>query len=76
MKGHFRFGGCMAKKVRKTRNTEEDALKIEAIPSTDPAARDEGPRLLPLRPNKDDSLAGKKYLDLADRALHGPHTKK
>ncbi len=62
----------MPKKVRRNRDVESDDSKIEPIPSTDPEARDEGPRLLPLRQSKSEGLTGKKYLDLADRALNGP----
>ena len=66
----------MAKRKMNRKPEELDGGKIEAIPSTDPAARDEGPRLLPLRSSKPESMAGKKYLDLADRALNGTDPKR
>jgi len=59
----------MAKKIRKDQSSSVQDVKLEPIPSSNPEARDEGPRLLPLRPPRPESLAGQKYLDLADRAL-------
>lgn len=66
----------MPRKPRKSRTRVAKVSRIEPIPITDPAARDEGPRLIPLRSTRPDGLTGKKFLDLADRALHGPHTRK
>ena len=44
-------------------------LKLKPIPPTEPAARDEGPRLIPLdEPSKEPSRL-EHYLDLADTAL-------
>lgn len=43
--------------------------KLKPIPPTEPAARDEGPRLIPLdEPSKEPSRL-EHYLDLADTAL-------
>jgi hypothetical protein len=43
--------------------------RVKAIPSTEPAARDEGPRLIPLRAEKDEEVPMSHYLHLADKAL-------
>ncbi len=67
----------MTKRSGKRKSHAKEESRIEPIPSTDPAARDEGPRLLPLRtPKEQEILTGKKYLDLADRALNGPHPRR
>jgi hypothetical protein len=42
---------------------------VKAIPSSEPAARDEGPRLLPLRNEANEELPMSHYLQLADKAL-------
>jgi hypothetical protein len=42
---------------------------MKAIPPTAPAARDEGPRLIPLTPEKRHSSSVEHYVGLADVAL-------
>ena len=44
-------------------------VRVKAIPSTEPAARDEGPRLIPLRTDAVEELPMSHYLQLADKAL-------
>jgi hypothetical protein len=43
--------------------------KLKPIPPTEPAARDEGPRLLPLDDRSKEPSRLEHYLDLADTAL-------
>jgi hypothetical protein len=43
--------------------------KVKRLPPTAPAARDEGPRLLPLEETARESSRLEHYLDLADVAL-------
>jgi len=43
--------------------------RVELLPSTDDAARDEGPRLIPLGERTREPSRLEHYLDLADRAL-------
>ena len=43
--------------------------KVKKLPSTAPAARDEGPRLLPLGQAPKEPSRLEHYLDLADAAL-------
>lgn len=50
---------------------ERNRLKkrVELLPPTDDAARDEGPRLIPLGERTREPSRLEHYLDLADRAL-------
>jgi len=61
------------KKMRKTRAVKGRAAKVNAkvkrIPPTAEAARDEGPRLLPLVDRSKEPSRLEHYLDLADTAL-------
>jgi hypothetical protein len=43
--------------------------RVKAIPPTEPAARDEGPRLIPLRTDASEDVPMSHYLLLADKAL-------
>lgn len=43
--------------------------RVELLPPTDDAARDEGPRLIPLGERAREPSRLEHYLDLADRAL-------
>ncbi len=43
--------------------------KLKPIPPTEPAARDEGPRLIPLDDHSKEPSRLEHYLDLADTAL-------
>ena len=43
--------------------------KLKPIPPTEPAARDEGPRLLPLDDRAKEASRLEHYLELADTAL-------
>jgi hypothetical protein len=43
--------------------------KLKPIPPTEPAARDEGPRLLPLDDRAKEPSRLEHYLELADKAL-------
>jgi hypothetical protein len=43
--------------------------RVELLPPTDDAARDEGPRLIPLGDRTREPSRLEHYLDLADRAL-------
>ncbi|PYU29088.1 MAG: hypothetical protein DMG32_01005 [Acidobacteria bacterium] len=43
--------------------------RVELLPPTDDAARDEGPRLIPLEDRTREPSRLEHYLDLADRAL-------
>jgi hypothetical protein len=45
------------------------AKKLRAIPPTEPSARDEGPRLIPLDDRSKEPSRLEHYLELADRAL-------
>jgi len=49
---------------------------LKAIPPTEPAARDEGPRLIPLDDHSKEPSRLEHYLDLADTALGLKHTDK
>lgn len=59
--------------VRKNpgRQREKKRVKkrVELLPPTDDAARDEGPRLIPLGERTREPSRLEHYLDLADRAL-------
>lgn len=52
----------------KTRKVQTEA-PIKAIPPTEPAARDEGPRLIPLDDRSKEPSRLEHYLELADTAL-------
>ena len=72
------------KKPRKTRAAKRGAVKsravnskVKRIPPTAEAARDEGPRLIPLVDRSKEPSRMEHYLDLADTALglsRGPKT--
>ena len=49
--------------------TDKAHLKVQRIPPTSEAARDEGPRLLPLADHSKEPSRLEHYLELADRAL-------
>ena len=55
----------MAFKRKPVRN----AAKLKPIPPTEAAARDEGPRLIPLDDRSKEPSRLEHYLDLADTAL-------
>jgi hypothetical protein len=57
------------KKLVKTKTKKRDGRKVKKLPSTAPAARDEGPRLLPLGEAPKEPSRLEHYLDLADAAL-------
>jgi hypothetical protein len=52
----------------KSRN-EKSRQTLRPIPSTEPAARDEGPRLIPLDDRLKEPSRLEHYLELADTAL-------
>lgn len=56
------------KKGRKVR-ARARTVKVRRIPSTAEAARDEGPRLIPLDDRSKEPSRMEHYLDLADSAL-------
>jgi hypothetical protein len=61
--------GELGLKRKPPRKSAASARKLNRIPPTEPAARDEGPRLIPLgQPSKEPSRL-EHYLDLADTAL-------
>ncbi len=45
------------------------SAKLKPIPPTEPSARDEGPRLIPLDDRSKEPSRLEHYLDLADTAL-------
>ncbi len=59
--------------VRKNSGSQRERKRIkkrvELLPPTDDAARDEGPRLIPLGERTREPSRLEHYLDLADRAL-------
>jgi len=57
------------KKPFKPKAKKLDGRKVKKLPSTAPAARDEGPRLLPLEGSPKEPSRLEHYLDLADAAL-------
>ena len=57
------------KKSVKTKTKKLAARKVKKLPFTAPAARDEGPRLLPLEQAPKEPSRLEHYLDLADAAL-------
>jgi hypothetical protein len=54
---------------KNTKKTIPSRRKIKRLPPTAPAARDEGPRLLPLDETTKEPSRLEHYLDLADAAL-------
>lgn len=58
----------MTKKTQK-KMKKHGKERVKAIPSTDDAARDEGPRLIPLRTEPAEEVPMSHYLHLADKAL-------
>jgi hypothetical protein len=65
-----RSGGARAKITKRRRSGAKKAKLLRPIPPDQPAARDEGPRLIPLVVSKEPSRL-EHYLDLADTALGG-----
>jgi hypothetical protein len=70
-------------KKREQKTTDKiKAGKVERLPPTAEAARDEGPRLLPLEDPVSESSRLEHYLDLADVALglrgqnHSPESRR
>ena len=58
------------RRVKRTKRESSPALtKLERIPPTAPAARDEGPRLIPLDERSKEPSRLEHYLELADTAL-------
>jgi hypothetical protein len=55
--------------MKKTRKVAARKPKVERLPPTSEAARDEGPRLLPLNDKSKEPSRLEHYLDLADAAL-------
>jgi hypothetical protein len=60
-------------KVRNNREPQRERKRmkkrVELLPPTDDAARDEGPRLIPLGDRTREPSRLEHYLDLADRAM-------
>jgi hypothetical protein len=65
-----RGGGAKPEITKKRRSGAKKAKLLRPIPPDQPAARDEGPRLIPLVVSKEPSGL-EHYLDLADTALGG-----
>ncbi|HJT70440.1 MAG TPA: hypothetical protein VJ731_09595 [Terriglobales bacterium] len=59
----------MKRKGEKVPNPKRVLSRVQRIPPTSEAARDEGPRLLPLGERSKDPSRLEHYLDLADTAL-------
>jgi hypothetical protein len=57
------------KKSGSQREKKRIKKRVELLPPTDDAARDEGPRLIPLGERTREPSRLEHYLDLADRAL-------
>jgi hypothetical protein len=58
------------RRVKRTKPRNSPAsTKLERIPPTAPAARDEGPRLIPLDERSKEPSRLEHYLELADTAL-------
>ena len=55
--------------MRPRRDKERVKKRVELLPPSDDAARDEGPRLIPLGEHIHEPSRLEHYLDLADRAL-------
>lgn len=53
----------------KVKSSREDHHTLKPIPPTEPAARDEGPRLIPLDDRSKEPSRLEHYLELADTAL-------
>jgi hypothetical protein len=58
-----------AKKNSRNKAGANSPHRVKRLPPTAPAARDEGPRLLPLDETTRESSRLEHYLDLADAAL-------
>lgn len=56
-------GRCLGKSTKKRK------ANIERLPPSEPAARDEGPRLIPLEEKAKEPSRLDHYLELADSAL-------
>jgi hypothetical protein len=56
-------------KRKSPRKKPASVKKLSLIPPTEPAARDEGPRLIPLSQVSKEPSRLEHYLDLADTAL-------
>jgi hypothetical protein len=56
-------------KPSKKRRTARPSTQVQRIPPTSEAARDEGPRLIPLADRSKEPSRLEHYLELADRAL-------
>ena len=63
-----RSRGTKARNTEKRRSGTNKTKLLRPIPPDQPAARDEGPRLIPLDVSKEPSRL-EHYLDLADTAL-------
>ena len=59
----------LTKKTRAKKQASTSAGNPVKLPPTDPAARDEGPRLIPLKERPSDHPTLDKYINLADKAL-------
>ncbi|HZP16972.1 MAG TPA: hypothetical protein VFB00_03335 [Terriglobales bacterium] len=55
--------------MRRKSGTKATKEKLKPIPPTEPAARDEGPRLIPLDDRSKEPSRLEHYLELADTAL-------
>ena len=55
--------------MRPTIDKKRVRKRVELLPPSDDAARDEGPRLIPLEDRTREPSRLEHYLDLADRAL-------
>jgi hypothetical protein len=64
------------KKKQGKKQASEPAVNPVKLPSSDPAARDEGPRLIPLKERPSDHPTLDKYISLADKALGDKGSKK
>lgn len=58
-----------ARNTASQRERKRMKKRVELLPPTDDAARDEGPRLIPLGDRMREPSRLEHYLDLADRAL-------
>jgi hypothetical protein len=57
------------KKKQAKKQASRPAANPVKLPPTDPAARDEGPRLIPLKDRPSEHPTLDKYISLADKAL-------
>jgi len=62
-------GKSARKTASRKKKNSSPAQKLSRIPPTEPAARDEGPRLIPLTQASKEPSRLEHYLDLADTAL-------